>query len=59
MQYDANFLAKQGATNVEYPNKVQCGISLQLLRARIKIWLNEVAISDWMKTNRVNYLKEA
>ena len=54
----ADLLAKLGAANVQNPNKVECGISHQLIRARAKIWLNDVATSDWLKTNTAKHSTE-
>ena len=54
----ADLLANRGAANVQDPNKIECGISLQLIRARSKIWLNDVATSDWLKTNTAKHSKQ-
>ena len=54
----ADLLAKRGTAKVQDLSKVECGISLQLIRARAKIWLNDVATSDWLKTNTAKYFKE-
>ena len=54
----ADILAKQGAATVQDFNQVKYEISLQLIRARIKMWLTDTATPNWMKTNTAKPSKE-
>ena len=54
----ADALARQGATSTQDPNKVECSISLQLIKTRIKNWLYDTASSEWHKTNIAKHSKE-
>ena len=54
----ADALARQEAASTKDPNKVECSIPLQLIKARIKNWLYDTASSKWHKRNIAKHSKE-